>query len=137
MRLLTAIDKEFEQAAVIDERRIFLMRVLVLIVMVAAIFLGGCISQNTSSPSNVSRTQTPTTAPVAEDDHAAQKTVERVSILDAREAIQKGDAVFVDVRQAGQYQLGHIAGALSLPEAEIPARGSSLPKGKKIITYCS
>jgi rhodanese-related sulfurtransferase len=41
------------------------------------------------------------------------------------------------VRQSGQYQAGHIAGAISLPEAEIPTRGSSLPKGKKLITYCS
>ena len=112
------------------------MRVLVLVVIVAAMFLGGCISQNTSSPTNVSRVQTPATAP-AEDDHAAQKTVERMSIPDARAAVEKGEAVFVDVRQAGQYQSGHIAGALSLPEAEIPTRGSSLPKGKKIIAYCS
>ena len=111
------------------------MRVLVLVVIAAAMFLGGCISQNTSSPTNVSRTQTP--APAADDDHAAQKTVERVSISDARVAVERGEAVFVDVRQAGQYQAGHIAGALSLPEADIPTRGSSLPKGKKIITYCS
>lgn len=113
------------------------MRVLVLVVIVAAMFLGGCISQNTSSPSNVSRTQTPPSAPAAEDDHAAQKTVERISIPDARAAVEKGEAVFVDVRQASPYQSGHIAGALSLPEADIPARASVLRKGKKIIAYCS
>ena len=113
------------------------MRVLVSVMIAAPMLLGSCISQNTSSPSNLSRTQTPATAPIAEDDHAAQRTVERVSISDARVAVEKGDAVFVDVRQAGQYQSGHIAGALSLPEAEIPTRGSSLPKGKKVITYCS
>lgn len=112
------------------------MRFSVWIMIMTAMFLGGCISQNTSSPSNVSRTQEPTMAP-AEDDHAAQKTVERISIPDARAAVEKGDAVFVDVRQPGQYQSGHIAGALPLPEAEIPVRGSSLPKGKKIIAYCS
>ena len=112
------------------------MRFSVWIMIAAAMFLVGCISQNTSSPSNVSRTQTPATAP-AEDDHAAQKTVERISIPDARAAVEKGEAVFVDVRQAGQYQSGHIAGALSLPEAEIPTRGSSLPERKKIIAYCS
>lgn len=113
------------------------MRVLVLMVMAALVLLSGCISQNTSSPSNVSRTQTPPTAPIGEDDHAAQRTVERVSIPEARAAVEKGEAVFVDVRQASAFQAGHIAGALSLPEAEIPVRGSSLPKGKKIITYCS
>lgn len=112
------------------------MRFSVWIIIAAAMFLGGCISQNTSSPNNTSRTQTPTTS-ADEDDHAAQRTVERVSISDARAAVEKGEAVFVDVRKAGQYQSGHIAGALSLPEAEIPTRGSSLPKGKKIIAYCS
>lgn len=113
------------------------MRVLVLMVMAALVLLSGCISQNTSSPSNVSRTQTPPTAPIGEDDNAAQRTVERVSIPEARAAVEKGEAVFVDVRQASAFQAGHIARALSLPEAEIAVRGSSLPKGKKIITYCS
>ena len=104
--------------------------------IVAAMFLGGCISQNTSSPSNTSRTQAPTTS-ADEDDHTAQRTVERISIPDARVAVERGEAVFVDVRQSAQYQVGHIAGAISLPEAEIPTRGSSLPKGKKLITYCA
>lgn len=112
------------------------MRFSVWIIIVAAMVFVGCISQNTSSPTNTSRTQTPTTSG-AEDDHAAERTVERISISDARAAVERGAAVFVDVRQAGQYQAAHIAGALSLPEADIPVRGSSLPKEKKIITYCS
>lgn len=112
------------------------MRVSILVLIAAVMVLSGCISQNTSSPSNVSRTQTPAPA-TAEDDHVAVRAVERISIPDARVAVEKGEAVIVDVRQANQFQIGHIAGPLSLPEAEIPTRGSSLPKGKKIITYCS
>lgn len=112
------------------------MRTFGLVLILAAIFSSACISQNTSSPSNASRTQTPTAVP-AEDDHTAERAVERISIPDARAAVERSDAVFVDVRQTNVYASGHIAGALSLPEAEIPVRGSSLPKGKKIIAYCS
>lgn len=127
-----------DDTELVNEGRQFQMRVLIFVAIVAAMSFAGC-SQNTSSPTNVSRTQTPPPASLPADghDHAAENAVERISILDARAAAERGQAIFVDVRQASAFQTGHIAGALSLPEAEVPLRGSSLPKGKKIITYCS
>lgn len=113
------------------------MRVCLVIIVTLVLSISACISQNTTRPDNVTRTQSPTSTPAAEDDHTAERAVERISIVDAQAAVSKGEAVFLDVRQANVYQLGHIAGALSLPEGDIPLRGPSLPREKKIITYCS
>jgi rhodanese-related sulfurtransferase len=46
------------------------------------------------------------------------------------------DVVVLDVRPPEEYAAGHIAGALSLPLAELKRRLSNLPAGKKIVAYC-
>jgi rhodanese-related sulfurtransferase len=46
------------------------------------------------------------------------------------------DVVVLDVRPVEEYAAGHIAGALSLPLAELKRRLAELPKGKKIVAYC-
>ena len=103
-------------------------------VLVAVGSLLGCTAQG---PSN-SNTRPTTQAPVqSEDDHAAQATVPRINIKEAQAAVEKGEAIFLDVRQAEAYRVGHIKGAISLPEADIPLRASMLPRDKKIIAYCA
>lgn len=80
--------------------------------------------------------QVPTT-PVpglTEDPFAA---VPRVSVLDAKTALDQGTAVFVDVRGAAFYERGHIPGALSIPLEELPARQAELNRADWIITYCT
>lgn len=51
--------------------------------------------------------------------------------------MKKGEAILLDVRQEPAYRAGHIKGAISVPETQIPARYSTLPRDKKIITYCT
>lgn len=46
------------------------------------------------------------------------------------------DVVVLDVRPPEEYAAGHIAGALSLPLAELERRLADLPAGKKIVAYC-
>jgi len=46
------------------------------------------------------------------------------------------DVVVLDVRPPEEYAAGHIAGALSLPLAELKRRLADLPKGEKIVAYC-
>jgi len=43
----------------------------------------------------------------------------------------------VDVRDADQYDAGHIPGARSIPVEALVTAFSSLPKDKMIVTYCS
>jgi rhodanese-related sulfurtransferase/DNA-binding transcriptional ArsR family regulator len=46
------------------------------------------------------------------------------------------DVVLLDVRPEQEYAAGHIAGARSMPVADISARLSELPRDKDYIAYC-
>jgi rhodanese-related sulfurtransferase len=47
-----------------------------------------------------------------------------------------GDFLLLDVRQRDAFAQGHIAGALSVPLAEIPKLAATLPREKELVTYC-
>jgi len=68
-----------------------------------------------------------------------QDDVPRVSVVDAKAALDSGEAIFVDVRSAESYAAGHIAGAISIPleVIEIDPAGVALDKNRWIITYCT
>ena len=124
---------------------------LSLLAMVAVAFLLACTSQqkNTGSPTGSPHT-TPgrsqaqaspqssnANAHAAGPEHAAEAAVTRINITEAQAAVSRGEAVFLDVRQPEAYKGGHIKGAIPMSEAEIASRAGTLPKDKKIITYCS
>lgn len=50
--------------------------------------------------------------------------------------VRHGDVVVVDVRPAAEYRAGHIAGAVSLPLAEITRRLGTLPRDRQVVAYC-
>lgn len=81
---------------------------------------------------------TPISAP-AEKPQAAptEETARRISVDEARQALDKGKAVLVDVRAKEAYEASHAQGALSIPLANIGSRAGELPKNKLIITYCT
>lgn len=110
--------------------------------------LVGCTGKQTSNSDTAPTTQTPPAvqssppipanlSPAGSHDHAAETSVVRIGIAEADAAVKEGQAIILDVRAASAFKAGHIKGSLSMPEAEIAARASMLPKGKKIITYCS
>lgn len=61
--------------------------------------------------------------------------IPRVSVADAKAAYDIGTAVFVDVRDGGEYALSHIPGALSIPLTELPSRMNELDPSAWIIPY--
>jgi len=65
--------------------------------------------------------------------------VPRISVEDAKAALDGGKAIIVDVRSAESYAAGHAAGAISIPLTGIEANpaGLSLDKEQWIITYCT
>jgi rhodanese-related sulfurtransferase len=71
----------------------------------------------------------------AQADPAAEAP--RISVADAKKAVDSGKAILVDVRSAMQYEQEHLKGAISLPGYEMEKRISELPKDKQIITYCA
>jgi hypothetical protein len=44
--------------------------------------------------------------------------------------------LIIDVRAAQSYQEGHIKGAVSIPETDVDARLSEIPKDKLVVAYC-
>ncbi len=101
-----------------------------------AIILGVLIWQSlANTPQPASSTPSgnpvglPTTVPVA--------SIQRVSLTDARTALDAKTAVFVDVRDADVYQADHISGALNIPLGEIETRYRELNPNQWIITYCT
>jgi len=80
----------------------------------------------------------PSTIP-APDLPLTEADVPRVSASDAKAAFDSGEAVIVDVRDAASYELEHVAGAPSIPLADIEGDPTAFPldKARWIITYCT
>jgi rhodanese-related sulfurtransferase/DNA-binding transcriptional ArsR family regulator len=49
---------------------------------------------------------------------------------------RRRDVVVIDVRPSEEYAAGHIAGALSIPLADLERRLAELPPGKRVVAYC-
>ncbi|MEW6300094.1 MAG: metalloregulator ArsR/SmtB family transcription factor [Thermodesulfobacteriota bacterium] len=49
---------------------------------------------------------------------------------------RRGEVIILDVRPPEEYQAGHIAGAVSIPLAELPHRLAELPRDQDIVAYC-
>jgi 3-mercaptopyruvate sulfurtransferase SseA len=77
-------------------------------------------------------TQTPQ-IPQTED------AVPRVTVEEAKSALDSRKAVLVDVRSVEAYTEGHAAGAMSIPlsKFEVNIENLSLDKDQWIITYCT
>src|SRR5712691_5764915 len=61
---------------------------------------------------------------------------EAVSFEDLMARLGRGDIVVLDTRPANEYAAGHIAGAISVPVAELKSRLHRLPKNKEYVAYC-
>lgn len=82
-------------------------------------------------PATPAQPTTPAAAPTPVDD------APRISLADAKKAYDDKSAVFVDTHSKQTYDADHIAGAINMTTADIVAVGDKIPKGKKIIAYCS
>jgi rhodanese-related sulfurtransferase/predicted transcriptional regulator len=50
--------------------------------------------------------------------------------------LRAGDVVVLDVRPEPEFRAGHIAGAVSVPVAELGRRLRQVPKGRQVVAYC-
>lgn len=80
------------------------------------------------------------TGRIADAERAARaymgNPVEAVTRAELLERVRAGDAVVVDLRPDEEYEAGHIAGAISIPLAELEAHLAELPAGVEIVAYC-
>lgn len=63
--------------------------------------------------------------------------VRRLTPAELRDALARAEAVVLDVRSEGQYEAGHIRGALWIPEGELSRRAHEIPRDKLVVTYCA
>lgn len=68
--------------------------------------------------------------------YADEAAVPRISAEDAKKEFDAGNAVFVDTRGDAAWKAERLPGALSMATVT-DEKLATLPKGKKIITYCS
>ena len=99
--------------------------------ILALLFLAACKSPDGGNYQTNGRA--PATPPTATPNDG----VRRVTIAEVQAALEKGEAVVVDVRGSVEYQLGHIKGAINVPLGLIPRQVNHLPKDKLIVTYCA
>lgn len=88
----------------------------------------------------LNRAGPPTVADVPDEHDTAglpYPDVPRIPVAEARERLDNGTAVIVDVRSPQQYAEAHVPDALSIPLDEIQSRYRELPADAEIITYCT
>jgi rhodanese-related sulfurtransferase/DNA-binding transcriptional ArsR family regulator len=59
-----------------------------------------------------------------------------VTLPELKKLVQSAEVTVIDVRPRDEYEAGHIAGAVSVPVAELKRRLRELPKRREIIAYC-
>lgn len=68
---------------------------------------------------------------------ASDQDVPRISLKNAKEMWDTGDAVFIDVRSSSAYQSAHIPGALSIEINDIERATAAFDRERLTITYCT
>jgi 3-mercaptopyruvate sulfurtransferase SseA len=90
-------------------------------------------NRNNTTPPVVQSSGTPlATAPASANDPP------RMSLADFK-ALYDDPAkrpMIIDVRAEASFQEGHIAGAVSFPEADVDTRVNEIPKDKLVVAYC-
>lgn len=91
-----------------------------------------------AKPVKVEKVQpSPAAAQPGTDAHGHEDNAQRISIAEAKAAFDKGDAIFVDTRATVTWEKEHIKGSINIPAEEAAMKANTIPKGKKIIAYCS
>ncbi len=65
-----------------------------------------------------------------------QEPFTRVSVNEAKEMLDKGNAAFIDVREPGEYADYHAAGATLIPLNSVYSRRDELPDDKDLLFIC-
>lgn len=69
-------------------------------------------------------------------DHFGDRSGEPVSMPELLKRARSADVVILDARPANEYEAGHIAGAISVPVADLRRRLKELPTTREYVAYC-
>jgi hypothetical protein len=76
-----------------------------------------------------------TPSPTPEGGFASRADVPRIGIAEAKEKMEAGEAILVDVRSQAIYEQSHIAGAISMTSSQVAQQYTELPTDKLIVFY--
>lgn len=64
------------------------------------------------------------------------KSLDAVSLDELERMVHGQSVMLLDVRPSGEYESGHITGAMSVPMGELMEKLKELPREKEIVAYC-
>ena len=68
---------------------------------------------------------------------SAESLVPRVTVAELNGMVKSAEVTIIDVRAANDYIGGHIPGSLHIPLSFLEQEAAYLPRGKRIVTYCT
>jgi rhodanese-related sulfurtransferase/DNA-binding transcriptional ArsR family regulator len=69
-------------------------------------------------------------------EHFGDRAGAPVSMRELLKRARSADVVILDTRPPNEYEAGHIAGAISVPVADLRRRLKDLPRNKEYVAYC-
>lgn len=111
-----------------------------LLLLITLLALSACSAQPTQvQPTLTTNVGEPGLTQDADQLPATDADVPRVSIEEAKAALESGAAVIVDVRSPDAFASSHVAGSSNVPLGDIEMNLASVPleKDQWIITYCT
>jgi hydroxyacylglutathione hydrolase len=76
-------------------------------------------------------------SPSSSGETKAVESFRRIDVGELTPLVARGEVTIIDVRDADAYLAGHIPGSLQIPLSRIEGEIPYLPKGKRIVTYCT
>ena len=120
------------------------MRFILSIAAVLAIgsgILTGCnngnVPKSVETPKTNAANTNNTNSSQKVDSHGHVDDAERITLADAKKDFDGGKAVFIDTRDEASFNQEHVKGALNIPLNLLKQRFDTIPKGKKLVVYCS
>ena len=114
------------------------LRSLTLIITAIVLAAAGCNPAKAPVAVNKSTPQPARSASTGHNhDEAAAHDAPRITLAEAKKDFDAGTAVFIDTHSPEQYAQRHIPGSINVPANDMQPYLNKIPKGKKIIAYCS
>ena len=120
---------------------------ILLAIIILAFTVQACTSSSPATEPELIATQIPPSTQIIEpvstqpqaDLPESEAAVPRVSVEEAKAALESGAAIIVDVRSAEAYEASRIPGAINIPLEEFETNPTDLKLDKEqwIITYCT
>src|SRR5687767_1388746 len=116
------------------------MKYLISTFITAFCLFAAAACTDVAQPISVSKSPTPVQQSAPQTDthgHTDGQDAPRISLADAKKAFDDKSATFIDTHVKATYDAGHIPGAINVTVQDLEAKFNTIPKGKKIIAYCS